>query len=38
MFEKISKWYKMGLWTEQMVRNAYIRGVITEQQLRELGL
>ena len=33
MFEKIKKWYKQGLWTESMVHNAYIKKVITEEQL-----
>ena len=31
MREKIEKWYKMGLWTEEMVMNAVEKGVITEQ-------
>jgi len=39
MFDKIKKWYKQGLWTESMVRNALSKGVITEEQLKEiLGL
>ena len=33
MFEKIKKWHKQGLWTDSMVRNAYIKNVITEEQL-----
>ena len=36
MFEKIKKWYKQGLWNEQMVRNAFAKGVITEEQLNEI--
>ena len=32
MFEKISKWYKLGLWTEAMVMNAVDKNVITEDQ------
>ena len=32
MFEKIQKWYKQGLWTEKMVKNAYDKGVITEME------
>ena len=31
MFEKIKKWYKQGLWTEKMVRDAVAKGVITEE-------
>lgn len=36
MFEKIKKWYKQGLWTAEMVRNAVIKGVITEEQYEEI--
>lgn len=36
MYERIKKWYKMGLWTEAMVRNAVIKGVITENQAAEI--
>jgi hypothetical protein len=36
MFEKIKKWYKQGLWTESMVRNALSKGVITEEQMSEI--
>ena len=36
MFEKIKKWYKQGLWTEKMVRNALEKGVLTEEQVNEI--
>lgn len=36
MFEKIKKWYTQGLWTETMVRNAFLKGVITDEQLKEI--
>ena len=36
MFEKIKKWYSMGLWTEEMVRNAVDKGVITEEEYNEI--
>ena len=36
MFEKIKKWYKQGLWTEQMVMNAVEKGVLTEEQKIEI--
>ena len=36
MFEKIKKWYKQGLWNEQMVFNAVEKGIITEEQYAEL--
>ena len=31
MKEKIAKWYKQGLWTIEMVKNAVIKGIITEE-------
>lgn len=36
MYEKIKKWYKQGLWTSEMVRNAFVKGVITEEQFKEI--
>ena len=36
MFERIKKWYSMGLWTENMVRNAVDKSVITEEQYNEV--
>ena len=36
MFEKIKKWYKQGLWTEKMVRDAVAKGVITEDNAMEI--
>lgn len=36
MFEKIKKWYKQGLWSEQMVRNAFEKRVITKEQMNEI--
>ena len=36
MKEKISKWYKQGLWTVQMVRNAVEKGVLTAEEAAEL--
>lgn len=36
MFEKIKKWYKQCLWSENMVKNAFNKGVITEDQLNEI--
>lgn len=32
MYEKIKKWYKQGLWSEAMVRNAVNKGVITGEE------
>ena len=36
MFEKILKWYKQGLWTVEMVRNALAKGVITDEQFKTI--
>ena len=36
MFEKIKKWYKLGLWTEAMVNNAVIKKIITPEQALEI--
>ena len=36
MYEKIKRFYKMGLWTEAMVRNAVDKGVISENEYREI--
>lgn len=36
MYERIKKWYKQGLWSVEMVRNAVLKGVITEAQAEEI--
>ena len=36
MYEKIKKWYKQGLWTEEMVRNAVTKGVLNEAEALEI--
>ena len=36
MFEKIKKWYESGMWTKRMVRNAVIKGKITEDEYTEI--
>lgn len=36
MFNKIEKWYNMGLWTEEMVMNAVAKGILTEEESREI--
>lgn len=36
MFEKIKKWYSLGLWSANMVQQAYEKGVITQDQLLEI--
>lgn len=36
MNEKIKRWYEQGLWTAEMVRNAVIKGKLTEDEYREI--
>ena len=36
MFEKIKKWYKQGLWSDDMVLDAIVKGVITHEQAAEI--
>lgn len=36
MYEKIKKWYDQGLWSEEMVKNAVKKGVITEEQCNSI--
>ena len=36
MREKIARWYAQGLWTEDMVRTAADKGVITEAEAEEI--
>lgn len=36
MFEKIKKFYNMGLWTADMVRTAVDKGIITQAQCDEI--
>ncbi len=36
MKDKIAKWYKQGLWTESMVKDAVDKSVITEADYAEI--
>ena len=36
MKEKIAKWYKQGLWTADMVRNAVKKGILSAQDYEEI--
>jgi uncharacterized XkdX family phage protein len=36
MKDKIKKWYKMGLWTAEMVQNAVNKGKLTEEEAAEI--
>lgn len=35
-FEKIKKWYDDGVWNETRVRNAVVKGMITEEEFTEI--
>ena len=36
MFEKIKKWYKLGLWSAEKVQDAVEKGVLTAEQAAEI--
>lgn len=36
MFERIKKWYKQGLWSADMVQKAVDKGILTEDQAKEI--
>lgn len=36
MFEKIKKWYNMGIYTKEQVKNFVRKGKITEEQYKEI--
>lgn len=36
MFEKIKKWYAMGLWSSRMVEQAAAKAVLTQAQAAEI--
>ena len=36
MKEKIKAWYKIGLWTQEMVRNAVTKAVLTAAEYTEI--
>lgn len=36
MYGKIKKWYKQGLWTEKMVKDAGEKGVLTKLQVETI--
>lgn len=36
MKEKIKLWHKLGLWNEAMVRQAVAKGVLTQDEAKEI--
>ena len=36
MYEKIKRWYEMGVWNESRVRDAVAKGKITAEQFKAI--
>lgn len=36
MYEKIKRYYDSGLWSKERVLNVYLRGVITEDEYKDI--
>ena len=36
MYEKIKEWYELGVWNEERVRNAVVKGKITAEQYSQI--
>lgn len=36
MYDKIRKWYKLGLWTEDQVLMAAEKGIVTDEQAADI--
>lgn len=36
MYEKIARWYTMGLWKEKQVRQAVEKGLLSQEQFAEI--
>lgn len=36
MYEKIKRYYDEGIWTKEMVYNAYMKGKITLEEYKEI--
>lgn len=36
MKEKIKKWYNQGLWTEEMVQNAVLKNILTQDEANKI--
>ena len=36
MYEKVKKYYNTGLWSEERVRNMVIKGIITEEEYKDI--
>ena len=36
MFNKIKRWYELGVWDKSKVRDAVLKGVISEEQFKAI--
>ena len=36
MYEKIKEYYNTGLWSEERVRNMVVKGIITEEEYKDI--
>lgn len=36
MYNKIKRWYDMGLWTDKMVQDSVDKGILTREQYEEI--
>lgn len=36
MFERIKKWYKQRLWSADMVQKAVDKGILTDEQVKDI--
>lgn len=36
MKEKITKWYNQGLWTAEMVQNAVLKNILTQEEANKI--
>ena len=36
MYEKIKEYYNTGLWNEERVRNIVVKGIITEEEYKDI--
>lgn len=35
-YEKVKKYYRLGVWTKAMVKNAVVKGWITDEEYKEI--
>lgn len=35
-YDKVKQWYTLGMWTKKMVKNAVVKGWITEDEYKSI--